>query len=733
MGLKTQDLVEAKDFINLNVLDRQCFLLVKDGKIAYEWYNASAPDPPHAANWTGAPKDKPHRGWSMTKTVGGFLTLLAATEDGLDIDADITHKYRTPSPKPYGVTLRMMMSQVIGGDERPGQIWRYDEMGDMWLHLFPQVILQATGHNASYYMDRLRSLLGLSSSFTWPTVNTEWYKGASGSCRDWARFGQLILNGGMWSGKQLIASKYIDQMQQPVKYEPYNSYTNPCYGLLVWLNADKSKHPGCCWEASRLPEPKCNQETFMDGAVHDLTLNIGLYGQIVMTLGSANAVVVGFGRDLRPIEPARIGYYPGVCKALGIPCNTPSPVPATKCGESLQCSGVAAQCFSGGGWSHEEPYSGKDQCVSCFQNRLPIYMMKFPEAHDMIKNNCPTSEKAEMDFIACYCGLTGKNANPFHPWPSTTTTTPKPSPAPPLPPPGPTPAPPAPGPVCGLPEHCIFGMQQKFACLPIAHNGGHNCYKALRVHQRTLSASYGCPAFFDDNFPIIESKAFCYCGLDSSVSPSSVTTGSLSLLPLLERYMNRSLMHEYTDEREEDEQKALVPKAVESRGKARTLLSYRSTGPRGHSRRLGKACINKHDGGQLKKRGEGGVESDMQACANKYEKGPVNTWAQCMASRDHLGGDCAHCFGRNIQCIQDHCLELCACGETAACHACETNNCCMKMFDCSGIGQQRRRACRRRVPVSIYADSTYTADSIIDAESQNVAEPGMSAIGYELV
>merc|ERR1740121_965137 len=120
----------------------------------------------------------------MTKTVGGFLTLLSAAFFLLYSISDITKGYGIPSPKPYPVTLRMMMSQTIGGDHRPGELWRYDEMGDMWLHLFPKVILSATKHNASYYLDRMHSKLGLSPQFSWPKVNTEWYRGASGSCRD---------------------------------------------------------------------------------------------------------------------------------------------------------------------------------------------------------------------------------------------------------------------------------------------------------------------------------------------------------------------------------------------------------------------------------------------------------------------------------------------------------------------------------------------------------------------
>merc|ERR1719443_983554 len=352
------------------------------------------------------------------------------------------------------------MAQVLGGENRPGEEWRYDELGNMWLHLLPDVILASTGFEASYWLDLLQSDLGLSPAFAWKEVNTKWFRGAVGSCRDWARFGQLILNKGKWNGKEVIARRFIEEMQQPVKYAPFGSYSNPCYGLLIWLNADKSKHPGCCWEASRLPDPKCNSETFMDGAVNDLTLNIGLYGQIVMTLPSVDTVVVGFGRDLRPIEPARIGYYPGVCKALGIPCNSPPPVPKTKCGELLECAGVSAQCFSGGNWSHQQPQPGKEQCISCFQNRLPKYEDEFPEAHSMVQENCPQDHAEAFKFMECFCGLTGVDANPFAPWPSTTTTTPMPVLAPPCPHPYPEPAPPQAGRPCDLSLKCVQGLEK---------------------------------------------------------------------------------------------------------------------------------------------------------------------------------------------------------------------------------------------------------------------------------
>lgn len=373
------------------------------------------------------------------------------------------------------------------------------------MHLMPKVVESATGHPASYYMGQLSKELGLSPEFAWKDVNTQWYRGMQATCRDWARFGQLLNNQGYWGGKQLIAKTYFEQMVEPTKYAPYNDYSNPCYGLLVWNNANKSKHPGCCWEASRLPEPKCNNETFMDGAVNDMSLIIGLYGQIAMTLPSVNAVVVGFGTDLRPIEPARIGYYPALCKPLGIPCNTPQPIPKPKCGEKFECTGMAAQCFSGGAWNHSEPTPGHEQCIRCFQERLPQYEAKFPEAHDMVKNYCPTTPSGMASFLHCFCYT---NSSPFSPWPTTTTTTLQHGPFPPLPSPVPTPAPPQPRYPCLLSAGCVEAVHA-FKC---ERNKGSPCVSCLHQRQSDLSNA-GCPDFGDGGFA---SRGFCWCGPNPS-------------------------------------------------------------------------------------------------------------------------------------------------------------------------------------------------------------------------
>merc|ERR1712190_466449 len=226
-------------------------------------------------------------------------------------------------------------------------------------------------------------------------------------------------------------------------------------------------------------------ETFIDGGVHDMTLNIGLYGQVVMTLPSVNTVVVGFGTDLRPIEPVRIGYYPGLCNVLGIPCNKVPELPKPVCEEVLQCDGLVAQCYSGGGWNHSEPLPGGDQCIACFQERMPLNFAKFPESKPMVENNCPKGEAARK-FMECFChgpkNSGGEVSNPFGRWPTTTTTTPVPVPSPPWPrrPVPPTPAPPPP---CLFSESCLNMLNQK-GCHQnlIDGTGAYKCYKCMYDH-----------------------------------------------------------------------------------------------------------------------------------------------------------------------------------------------------------------------------------------------------------
>ena len=56
------------------------------------------------------------------------------------------------------------------------------------------------------------------------------------NARDFARFGQLILNKGSWNGRQLVSESYITEATTPdtcLTFKEYNE-TNHCYSFQFW-------------------------------------------------------------------------------------------------------------------------------------------------------------------------------------------------------------------------------------------------------------------------------------------------------------------------------------------------------------------------------------------------------------------------------------------------------------------------------------------------------------------
>jgi CubicO group peptidase (beta-lactamase class C family) len=128
--------------------------------------------------------------------------------------------------------------------QTPGQYWEYNDvrinqLSLALLHLFrrplPEVflesVLQPLGGGANFawrgYEDawveidgrRMQSVPG----------GSHWGGGVSISARDQALIGQLLLNGGVYEGEQLLDAAWIARMQQPCAIAPF-------YGWLVWLN-----------------------------------------------------------------------------------------------------------------------------------------------------------------------------------------------------------------------------------------------------------------------------------------------------------------------------------------------------------------------------------------------------------------------------------------------------------------------------------------------------------------
>ncbi len=79
--------------------------------------------------------------------------------------------------------------------------------------------------------------------------------GASLTAREWIQFGQWLLQGGEWSGQQVVSKHLLDELVQP-------SGTNPGHGLALWLNC-KGGHGA--YPAQSAPPDKPGGFIYHDG------------------------------------------------------------------------------------------------------------------------------------------------------------------------------------------------------------------------------------------------------------------------------------------------------------------------------------------------------------------------------------------------------------------------------------------------------------------------------------
>ncbi|HSW08727.1 serine hydrolase domain-containing protein [Aquabacterium sp.] len=142
--------------------------------------------------------------------------------------------------------------------QAPGTYWEYNDvrinqLSLALLHLFRQPLQQV-------FLDHVLRPLGGGDGFAWqgyddawlalPGVGrvqsvpggTHWGGGVAISARDQARVGQLLLNQGVSSGRQLIPRAWLDKMAEPSAIAPF-------YGRLLWLNPDGRAFPGASAQA----------------------------------------------------------------------------------------------------------------------------------------------------------------------------------------------------------------------------------------------------------------------------------------------------------------------------------------------------------------------------------------------------------------------------------------------------------------------------------------------------
>lgn len=227
----------------------RAMLVLVDGKVVFERYD------------NGHTAEKTTHLHSATKSFWGPV-VAAMIEDGLISSFDEPVSQTLPEwkgdPRKKRITVRQLLNLTSGLAEdigqlqgsrgtaadkysyavglgtvtEPGEQFRY---GPSHYYLLGELMKRKLAKHRMDPLDYLRQRflkpIGVDST-QWdrdPSGNPHIPNGAHLTARDWATFGQLLLQGGIWEGKQIIRKDLLEECFK-------QSRANPGYGLTFWLN-----------------------------------------------------------------------------------------------------------------------------------------------------------------------------------------------------------------------------------------------------------------------------------------------------------------------------------------------------------------------------------------------------------------------------------------------------------------------------------------------------------------
>jgi CubicO group peptidase (beta-lactamase class C family) len=282
-----------------NALDTDetvAFAIIKDGKLLYENY------------WQGYSSDSHTNSFSMAKTVTTML-YLKAVEDGYiasvdepitkwlpeytdnkyaqhctlaDLSAmtsgyDWTEDYYFPiNPTAESYYGHDLVKQMVDRDfvEKCDGQFEYSSGDTQMLGIALSRALEPHGYTLSSYLEeKFWQPLGMKGDAYWSLDGSESiekvYCCLNAHALDFAKFGQLLLNGGEWQGEQLLSKEHVDFMITP-NAAAFAAGQAQTYGHSVWTDMDS-------------PVP--------------FYAMLGHLGQRVLVLPEENAIIVRLGKQ----------------------------------------------------------------------------------------------------------------------------------------------------------------------------------------------------------------------------------------------------------------------------------------------------------------------------------------------------------------------------------------------------------------------------------------------------
>jgi CubicO group peptidase (beta-lactamase class C family) len=258
----------------------------------------------------GIDKDMPLLGWSMTKTVTNALVAILVRQNRLDImqpapvptwQADNDNrkkitldqllrmssglKFEEVYLPLYDATYMLYGSSDFAAyaaarplEAQPDTKWSYSSgTANIVARIVRQAIEKEHDYYYSFIYDELFDKIGMYSAVVEPDSSGT-FVGSSytfATPRDWARFGLLYLQDGVWQDERIFPDGWVEYTTTPTPKAPRGEY-----GAHTWLNAGSASDP----DDRRWP-----------GSPRDAFAALGFQEQKVIVIPSRQLVLVRFG------------------------------------------------------------------------------------------------------------------------------------------------------------------------------------------------------------------------------------------------------------------------------------------------------------------------------------------------------------------------------------------------------------------------------------------------------
>lgn len=227
------------------------YLVVKGGHIVHEQYWDGYSDTSHSNSFSMAKSvttmlaqcaiqdgfikswDQPAKDF-LPNLQGEFaheLTLrhLSTMTAGLDFNEHYTNPFDITARLYYSANVMDLMMERVPVSDKPGAF----EYQSGATQLLGMAVRKATGQSlAQYASEKLWKPLGAANNAWWHTDSDDGHELAfccfNSNARDFARFGQMLLNKGNFNGTQILDSSFVANATQP--------FAVPFYGHSFWLD-----------------------------------------------------------------------------------------------------------------------------------------------------------------------------------------------------------------------------------------------------------------------------------------------------------------------------------------------------------------------------------------------------------------------------------------------------------------------------------------------------------------